>query len=161
MLCKSCRSCYLLRSRLTKTWSFLLYFYSQCTRMLHVCTHGYMYLHGLRQRQLSPFFTQILQPRQPPLLLGTCASPPSITLVAITRPILSVHISSEMLCLSTATCWPPACVCSLLLSEETPQYSVLQLLFHHEFAHVLSSYFIPLILHSPKLTRKRAGEEMV
>ena len=46
-----------------------------------------------------------------------------INLMTVARPILSVHISSEMLCLSTATCWPPACVSSLLLSEETSQCS--------------------------------------
>ena len=85
-----------------------------------VCTHGYIHLQGLRLHQLSPFCNRGNRPFSSALAHPHCP----ITLVAIAPPILSVHISSEMLCPSAATCWSPARVSSLLLSEETPQYSV-------------------------------------
>ena len=111
---------------------------------LHLCylyAHmGYIHLQGLRLQQLSPFCNRDNRPSSS--ALAHLHRP--TTLVAIAHPILSVHISSEMLCPSAATCWPPACVSFLLLSEGTPQYSVLLL---HEFEHVLSCYFISLTLY--------------
>ena len=105
-----------------------------------VCPHGYIHLQGLRLQQLLPFCSRGNRPSSSVLAHLHCPIP----LAVIAPPILSVYISSEMLCSSAATCWSPTCVFSFLLSEETPQYSVLLL---HEFEHVLSSYFIPLALY--------------
>ena len=84
---------------------------------------GYIHLQGLRLQQLSPFCSR----RNHPSSSALAHLHRPITLVVIAHPILSVHISPEMLCPSAATCWPPACVSFLLLSEGTPQYSVLLL----------------------------------
>ena len=115
--------------RTPEAFCFLLLYlvYAYVTRVhTWVCPHGYIHLQGLRLQQLLPFCSRGNHPSSSALAHLHCPS----TLVVIAPPILSVHISSEMLCPSTATCWSPACVSSL--SSERRNSSIL-CLAPHEF----------------------------
>ena len=90
---------------------YLVYIY------VYMHVHMDIYIHKVSSRSHSRCSSLIFCKR------GNHPSSPAlvylhhpITSVAVASPILSVHISSEMLCLSVATCWPPAFVSSLLLS---------------------------------------------
>ena len=56
------------------------------TLMLHVCTHRYAHMGMYISRSSTATVLAVLHPRQPPFLLGPCASAQSLVLPAPTYP---------------------------------------------------------------------------